>query len=224
MPWGFAPSHYGRWARVNERWGWVPGDRAAAPVYAPALVDFLGTAGVGLSYPDASGPAVAWFPLAPGEVYWPSYTTGLEAIRRLNAGAVRDVSKIGAGIDGEPPGDLITAAYQNRRFASVVPRSVFTGGRAFAAALVQLPEPRLDNAPLLPGSPQIGPPAPRPVVLAGRPVLAHAVNTLARILSPRQTMTAARTVVLRPSRQGWWQPRAQARAVFTARVARSVQR
>jgi hypothetical protein len=224
MRWGFAPSHYGRWARVNERWGWVPGDRAAPPVYAPALVDFLGTAGVGLSYPDASGPAVAWFPLAPGEVYWPSYTSALEAIRRLNAGAVKDVSKIGAGIDGEPPGDLITAPYQNRRFASVVPRSVFVGGRAVAPALVQLPEPRLDNAPLLPGSPQIGPPAPRPVVLAGRPVLAHAVNTLARILSPRQTMTAARTVVLRPSRQGWWQPRAQARAVFTARVARSAQR
>src|SRR5207253_4294883 len=105
MPWGFAPSHYGRWARVNERWGWVPGDRAAAPVYAPALVDFLGTAGVGLSYPDASGPAVAWFPLAPGEVYWPSYTTSLEAIRRLNAAAVKDISKIAAGIDGEPPGD-----------------------------------------------------------------------------------------------------------------------
>jgi len=224
MPWGFAPSHYGRWARVNERWGWVPGDRAAPPVYAPALVDFLGTAGVGLSYPDATGPAVAWFPLAPGEVYWPSYTTALDAIRRLNAGAVEDVTKIGAGIDGEPPGDLITAPYQNRRFASVVPRSVFVGGRAVAPALVQLPEPRLENAPLLPGSPQIGPPAPRPVVLGGRPTLAHAVTTLARILSARPTTTAARTVILRPSRHGWWQPKAQARAVFTARVARSAQR
>ena len=40
MPWGFAPSHYGRWARLNERWGWVPGDRVAQPAYAPALVDF----------------------------------------------------------------------------------------------------------------------------------------------------------------------------------------
>jgi hypothetical protein len=217
MPWGFAPSHYGRWARVNERWGWVPGDRAIAPVYAPALVDFLGTAGVGLSYPDASGPAVAWFPLAPGEIYWPSYTTALDAIHRLNAGAVKDVAKIGGGIDGEPPAEIITAPYQNRRFASVVPRSVFVGGRAVAPALVQLPEPRLDNAPLLPGSPQIGPPAPRPVVLAGRPTLAHAVTTLARILAPRTAAT--RTVILRG-----WQRGTHARAVFTARVARSAQR
>jgi hypothetical protein len=216
MPWGFAPSHYGRWARVGERWGWVPGDRAAAPVYAPALVDFLGTAGVGLSYPDASGPAVAWFPLAPGEVYWPSYTTALDAIRRLNAGAIKDVAKIGAGIDGEPPAEIITAPYQNRRFASVVPRSVFVGGRAVPPALVQLPEPRLENAPLLPGSPQIAPP-PRPVVLAGRPTLAHAVTTLARILSARTAAT--RTVILRG-----WQPRTQARAAFAARVARGVQR
>ncbi|HLI21063.1 MAG TPA: DUF6600 domain-containing protein, partial [Stellaceae bacterium] len=25
-PWGFAPFHYGRWAYVGDRWGWVPGD------------------------------------------------------------------------------------------------------------------------------------------------------------------------------------------------------
>ena len=25
--WGFAPTHYGRWARINARWGWVPGPR-----------------------------------------------------------------------------------------------------------------------------------------------------------------------------------------------------
>jgi hypothetical protein len=94
---------------------------------------------------------------------------------------------------------------------------VFVGGRAVAPALVQLPEPRLDNAPLLPGSPQIGPPAPRPVVLAGRPTLAHAVTTLARILAPRTAAT--RTVILRG-----WQRGTHARAVFTARVARSAQR
>jgi hypothetical protein len=27
-PWGFAPAHYGRWAEVNSRWVWVPGDAA----------------------------------------------------------------------------------------------------------------------------------------------------------------------------------------------------
>ncbi len=72
--WGFAPSHYGRWAFVDQHWAWVPGGYAAHPVYAPAVVGFLGTPGVGLSFAEGTGPAVAWFPLAPGEVYWPSYT------------------------------------------------------------------------------------------------------------------------------------------------------
>jgi len=68
-PWGFAPSHYGRWAHLDDRWGWVPGPRLAAADYSPAVVAFLGTAGIGLSRPGDIGatPAVAWFPLAPGE-------------------------------------------------------------------------------------------------------------------------------------------------------------
>jgi hypothetical protein len=32
-PWGFAPFHYGRWARVGGRWGWVPGRLKPRPVY-----------------------------------------------------------------------------------------------------------------------------------------------------------------------------------------------
>ncbi|MDB6060180.1 MAG: uncharacterized protein JWM78_283 [Verrucomicrobiaceae bacterium] len=40
--WGFAPFHYGRWVRVHERWGWCPGAIAPRPVYAPALVAFVG--------------------------------------------------------------------------------------------------------------------------------------------------------------------------------------
>src|SRR5712691_6151713 len=110
MQWGFAAAHYGRWARVlqsdpldpsdagSERWGWVPGRLVAHPVYVPAAVAFIGTAGVGISYPDAVGPAVAWFPLAPGEAYWPGYTADLDMIRRINDGAVPDFSVISGGV------------------------------------------------------------------------------------------------------------------------------
>jgi hypothetical protein len=66
-PWGFGPSHYGRWARLNDRWAWVPGPLLAPTDYSPANVAFLGTAGIGLSRPADAGPAVAWLPLAPGE-------------------------------------------------------------------------------------------------------------------------------------------------------------
>lgn len=187
MPWGFAPSHYGRWARIDDRWAWVPGPRIGHPVYAPALVAFLGTAGVGLSYPDGNGPAVAWFPLAPGEVYWPSYTGDLETIRQINAGAVQDFAAIGAGANGSPPAAVVTGDYRNRRFATVVPRPVFVAGRAVAPALIQLPGRRLDNAPLLAGSPQIPPAASSPQQLAS------AVHTLSRILAPRAAMPATRT-------------------------------
>jgi hypothetical protein len=64
-PWGWAPYHYGRWVNVNGIWGWVPGPVVATPVYAPALVAFLGgpvgvTVGVGFPY-------VSWVALGFGE-------------------------------------------------------------------------------------------------------------------------------------------------------------
>jgi hypothetical protein len=121
--WGFAPSHYGRWARIGERWAWVPGPQSDEPAYNPALVEFLGTAGIGLSYPGLLGPAVAWFPLAPGEA-----------------------------------ADDSTIHYQNRHFASIVARSVFTGQRPVPPGLLaELPERRLDDAPIVLGDLAIGP-------------------------------------------------------------------
>ena len=48
----------------------------------------------------ATGPAVAWFPLAPGDIYWPGYTKDLDLIRRINQGAVAEFPTIGPGIDG----------------------------------------------------------------------------------------------------------------------------
>jgi hypothetical protein len=70
-PWGFAPYHYGRWAYMRGRWGWVPGPVSVRPVYAPALVAFVGGGGFGVSV-GVGGP-VGWFPLGPGEIYNPWY-------------------------------------------------------------------------------------------------------------------------------------------------------
>ncbi len=160
QPWGFAPSHYGRWAFLDQHWIWVPGAYTARPVYAPAVVAFLGTPGVGLSYAEGSGPAVAWFPLAPGEVYWPAYNGDLDYIHGLNAGNIADLGIIRLRPDGEPPAEIVNAHFANRQFASVVPRPVFVSGEAVSLALLQLPPERLENAPAIMGSPQIGPPAP----------------------------------------------------------------
>lgn len=74
-PWGFAPYHYGRWISLESNWYWVPGPVRTRAVYAPALVAFVGNKNfsVKVAMGAKPTPAVAWFPLAPGEVYVPSY-------------------------------------------------------------------------------------------------------------------------------------------------------
>ncbi|MFM0170479.1 DUF6600 domain-containing protein [Paraburkholderia sediminicola] len=80
-PWGFAPYHYGRWAQVDDTWAWVPGPVAVSepPVYAPALVAFVGGGGGGVNWGvdlaigGTIAAGVAWFPLGPGEPWHPHW-------------------------------------------------------------------------------------------------------------------------------------------------------
>jgi len=83
-PWGFAPFHYGRWCRVREGWGWIPGPVVVRPVYAPALVAFVGGGGFHLSVGFGGGGGVAWFPLGPGEVYVPAYHVSRNYVNQVN--------------------------------------------------------------------------------------------------------------------------------------------
>ena len=80
-PWGFAPFHYGRWAFVNNGWFWVPGPAVVRPVWAPALVAFVG-GGPGFHF--SAGVGVGWFPLAPGEVYLPGYHVSRTYVNNIN--------------------------------------------------------------------------------------------------------------------------------------------
>ena len=88
QPWGFAPFHYGRWAYVGATWCWVPGPVVPRPVYAPALVGFVGGgAGGGVSWGiniSIGSPGVAWFPLAPGEAYRPVYAASPTYVTNIN--------------------------------------------------------------------------------------------------------------------------------------------
>ena len=80
-PWGFAPYHYGRWAYVDDGWAWVPGQAVASepPVYAPALVAFVGDGGggsdwnVNLAVGGVAAAGLAWFALGPGEPWHPHW-------------------------------------------------------------------------------------------------------------------------------------------------------
>lgn len=82
-PWGFAPFHYGRWTMIGTRWAWVPGAMPARPVYSPALVVFLG-GGSGYFGFSSGGPAVGWYPLAPGEAWYPWYRTSTRYVGHAN--------------------------------------------------------------------------------------------------------------------------------------------
>ncbi len=87
-PWGFAPFHYGRWLWWRGRWGWAPGPRMARPVYAPALVAWVG----GTPAPAVVRgrgrlvPGVGWVPLAPREAYRPGYRASPGYVDRVNVG------------------------------------------------------------------------------------------------------------------------------------------
>jgi len=83
-PWGFAPFHYGRWAFLSSHWCWVPGPVGLRPVYAPALVAFVGGGGFSLSIGGGPVTGVAWFPLGVGEVYRPSYEVSRTYFTNIN--------------------------------------------------------------------------------------------------------------------------------------------
>lgn len=97
-PWGFAPFHYGRWVFVGGAWGWVPcpprapGVVYVRPVYAPALVAWVGgphfAVGVGVGG-FAAGVSVGWFPLGPREVYVPSYPVSRTYVTNVNISNTR---------------------------------------------------------------------------------------------------------------------------------------
>jgi hypothetical protein len=86
-PWGYAPFHYGRWISSRGDWSWVPGPIAIEPVYAPALVAFIGGSNFGLSVTvggGGNGGNVGWFPLGPREVYVPGYNSSRGYVDRVN--------------------------------------------------------------------------------------------------------------------------------------------
>lgn len=149
-PWGFAPFHYGRWALVGERWAWAPGLRTAAPVYAPALVGWIG--GDGWSVSAATGPWVGWFPLAPFETYYPGFAVSTTYLRRLNAASVRDAAHLQARAD---VGALHYANRPLARAVTVVPAGTLAAGREVSRFAVPLHDaralaawPTLARAPL----------------------------------------------------------------------------
>ena len=142
-PWGFAPFHYGRWAYAGNRWCWVPGPVAVRPVYAPALVAFVG--GVGISI--GGGPGVGWFPLAPGEVYVPYYRGSRGYVERVNVtNTVVNVTRV-TNIYNQR--NVTNITYVNQRVnngVTLVSRDTFVNARPVARNLGRFDARQLADA------------------------------------------------------------------------------
>jgi FecR protein len=118
-PWGFAPFHYGRWGYWQRRWCWIPEPRRKRPVYAPALVAWIGgrpRAGASVSI----GARVGWLPLGPGDVY------GVAHARYVNSEVPGAVTVV--------PRNVFTSAQPVAPHRVILPRQGGIGFRATTAA------------------------------------------------------------------------------------------
>jgi hypothetical protein len=183
-PWGFAPFHYGRWAYIGGRWGWCPGPIAVRPVYAPALVAFIGGRG-GFGVNISVGGPIGWFPLGFRDVYIPPYRVSRNYFTRVNvSNTVINNTVINNYYGNYSRGnvDYTRINYANRNIngaVTAVPAAAFVGARPVAGAAIAVNRTTFANARVS-GFAAL---APTRASLA-RPVAARAVPAAAVINRP----------------------------------------
>ena len=185
-PWGYAPFHYGRWANVYGRWGWIPGPREVRPVYAPALVAFVGGGAV------VAGGAVAWFPLGPREVYVPSYHVSEGYVNRVNVTnttvnttVVRNVYNTTI-VNNNTTINNVTYVNRNVQGAvTAVPQHAFASSQPVARAAVAVNTRQLGSGPVS---------ARAAVAPARESVLGAHANTAGRVAAPPQAVMTRQVI------------------------------
>ena len=174
-PWGYAPFHYGRWVNVYGRWGWVPGPAEVRPVYAPALVVFVG------GHPGGGGD-VAWFPLGPREVYVPSYHVSEGYVNRVNVSnttvnqtTVTNVYNTTI-VNNNTTVNNVTYANRNVRGAvTAVPQQAFATAQPVSRVAVPVRPGQFEHAPVMTRA---------AVAPASQAVLGAHANTAGRVAAP----------------------------------------
>ncbi len=214
-PWGFAPFHYGRWARVHNRWGWVPGPRLRRAVYAPALVAFIGN--VSISVGGAA--PVGWFPLGPRDIYQPPYRVSENYFVNINLGGGRFFNRNHVrdrwyDYHQRRNHDRFTYAYRHDRHAvTVVSRDHFRDSRIVNRSTARMSEAvllqsRVERAPSVqPNRTSRGTRGVRPEqqaftrqVVSRSPVSAQRATRTAVTASPRGAPQRSATGSIRPRR------------------------
>jgi hypothetical protein len=148
--WGYAPFHYGRWVNVGGHWGWIAGPPAVEPVYAPALVVFIGGG------PGGWGGNVGWFPLGPREVFVPSYPVSRGYMNQVNVSNttvnVTTVTNVyNTTVINKTTTNITNVTYVNRSVqgaVTAVPQNTFAGAQPVARAAVKVTPQQIASAPV----------------------------------------------------------------------------
>jgi hypothetical protein len=142
QPWGYAPFHYGRWVYVRDRWAWYPGHRIERPVYAPALVAWVGGSGFNVAV-SGGGPAVGWYPLSPFERYQPWYRANTASINVINNNyMINDRDRAGRYAQSQRD-------FTHTRAATVVPREAMLMRRPVQQAVVHVAPEEFRRQPVI---------------------------------------------------------------------------
>ncbi|HJV59573.1 MAG TPA: DUF6600 domain-containing protein, partial [Albitalea sp.] len=208
-PWGFAPFHYGRWAMFHDRWCWVPGTYVRRPVYAPALVGWVGgphfslTVNVG----GSPAPAVGWFPLAPREVYVPTYRVSPGYVQQVNITHVTNITNV-TTIINNPQLAVTNVEYRNRhipRAVTVVPQTVMVNRQPVAPSASQFRSSAIVQQIIKQPTPQVVAAAPTvkapvitPAIAQARRMQIHAEPARPGTAAPNVAAPVAPLVVPRP--------------------------
>ncbi len=153
-PWGFAPFHYGRWVYWGGYWGWVPCPVVARPVYAPALVAWVGGPhfSLALSFGHVGGGGVAWFPLGPREVYVPPYRVSRVYVTNINVTNTTVTNTYVTNVyNNYATNNVTNIKYVNRAApgaVTAVPQNAFTSAQPVARNVVKVDEKEIAAAPV----------------------------------------------------------------------------
>ncbi len=150
-PWGYAPCHYGRWVYTGGYWGWAPGPMVVErPIYAPALVAWVGGEHFGVSMSFGGGGGVGWFPLGWGEPYVPSYRVSRTYFQNVNVRNTRivNITNVTNNYYVNNNTTVVNRNVTNIRYANqnvrgavtAVPTRVMVNSQAVGRAAVAVPE------------------------------------------------------------------------------------
>jgi hypothetical protein len=207
-PWGFAPFHYGRWVAVDGRWAWVPappptpGVVYVRPVYAPALVAWVGGAHFAVGVSVGGGASVGWFPLGPREVYVPSYPVSRTYVNNVNVTNTTVNTTVVNNYYNTVVVNktVVNQTYVNQRVPGAVTattQQAFTSAQPVSRNIVHVDQRAVATAQVSVATPAIAPPK-QAVLGSGRPVAAQPPafaqnrNIVAKVAPPPPPVSFAR--------------------------------